>query len=185
MLNDFIRGVEKYGVPSRVRADKGGEFVHINSLMEEINGPNRGSFMAGKSVHNIRIERLWRDVFAKVLEKFYNIFNLMEDRKILDVNNYTHMACLHHVYGKRIQAALALWMAAHNNHPIRTEKSHTPTQLWNSACMKYCDTTHTAMETLFRRNPNEYNSILSRYKDFNALVEPDSIVHVLQQRPFV
>jgi len=179
MLKDFIGAIEKYGIPSRVRADKGGEFAHINSLMEEINGDNRGSFLKGKSVHNVRIERLWRDVFTKIMEKFYNIFNLMEDKNILDINNETHMACLHHVFGKRIQALLSIWMSAHNNHPIRTEKSSTPTQLWYCASMKQSNTSHTAMTNLFCRDPNDYAPILDQYKNHDALVEPDSIVHVL------
>jgi len=179
MLSDFLSGINQYGIPSRVRADKGSEFVHINKLMEEINGVDRGSFITGKSVHNIRIERLWRDVFIKVLEKFYNLFTLMEGWHILDINNEIHLACLHHVYGRRIQKSLTFWKEAHNIHAVRSEGSQTPKQMWFNASLINSNRSLTAMNNIFRRDPEDYNNIIQKYRSTKSLTEPDSIKVVL------
>ena len=40
--------------------------------------------LTGKSTHNQRIERLWRDVFESALALYYEIFTFMEDSAILD-----------------------------------------------------------------------------------------------------
>lgn len=55
----FINGTEHFGVPSRVRCDRGRENVAVSDFMIFVRGPDRGSCIAGRSVHNQRIERFW------------------------------------------------------------------------------------------------------------------------------
>lgn len=65
MLAAFKRGVLDFGLPSKVRSDKGGENVLVCAFMmaHPLRGENSNPFITGRSVHNQRIERLWRDVY--------------------------------------------------------------------------------------------------------------------------
>ena len=108
-VNCFLKGVEEYGLLSRVRSDKGLENVLVADFMVEKMGSNRGSMITGKSNHNQRIERLWRDVYESVLSLLYQIFYFMEDAGILNLMNEDHISALHYVYLPRINENLKIW----------------------------------------------------------------------------
>lgn len=139
VLNVFLHAAQQYGVPLRLRGDHGIENVQVAAWMEEHVGQFRGSYIWGRlaatghsnttftdltvisyrSVHNVRIERLWVDIGVQVTSTWSDHFTRLEFRHGLDINNRTHIWLLHYLFLPSINAQLDFFAAAWNQHRIQ------------------------------------------------------------------
>ena len=132
VLNLLREGTQTYGIPSRARCDYGREILLVDQFMLEQRGVDRGSIITGSSVHNCRVERMHRDVYAGVLCFYTQLFHEVENNGILDPLNDLHPNCLHHIYLPRIKRSLEEFVGQMNNRPVSREHNNSPVQLWTS-----------------------------------------------------
>ncbi|KAF3841708.1 hypothetical protein F7725_023659 [Dissostichus mawsoni] len=129
VLRSFLEAANVYGVPSRVRSDKGGENVDVARYMVA-NRERTGihTLLAGVSIIkgtlNFKIERLWRDVYVGVLDLFYTI------EKAFSILTEVHVYALHWCFVPHIQKHLQFFQQGWNCHRLSTEGNRSPLQLW-------------------------------------------------------
>lgn len=136
MYNSFLEAVRQYGLPSRIRCDQGGENIVVARYMLEQRGEERRSVLVGSSVHNQRIERLWRDSHRCVTSLYYRLFYYLEYNDLLNPINEGHLFAIHYIFLPRINKSLQQFQAGWNNHGLRTESGSTPNQLFTRGVLR-------------------------------------------------
>ena len=126
----FQEGVAQYGLPDHVRSDHGGENVAVWRFMISNHNLDYSCVISGSSVHNERIERLWRDVHRCIVCRWADTFRDMESNGLLDPLNEVDLYCLHYVYKPRINKCVAEFKESWNNHSLSSEGSMSPYQLF-------------------------------------------------------
>ena len=129
VLEAFLEGISVFGLPEHVRSDHGGENIRVWEYMLSLsNKPS--SVITGSSVHNERIERMWRDVTRCVSSSFIAMFSALEADGLLDPMNEVDVFCLHYVVIPQINKSLSDFQGSWNSHPLSTEANRTPMQLY-------------------------------------------------------
>jgi len=87
-------------------------------------GVERGCHIAGASIHNQRIKRMWHDVFRCVCHHFYRIFYCLEDAAFLDPLDERDLFLFPRINFQLQQFSESM------GHPLRTEGNRTPLSTW-------------------------------------------------------
>ncbi|KAG2103744.1 uncharacterized protein F5147DRAFT_746672 [Suillus discolor] len=86
--------------------------------METQRGLGRGSHIWGRSVHNVRIERLWCDLSSGFGGKWKYFFQDLEQHDRLDPDIKSHIWLLHYLFLDAINEDAMEWAESWNNHVI-------------------------------------------------------------------
>ena len=177
VYNYFLQAVRLHGLPSRLRCDQGCENRLVAQHMLEHRGTGQGSVISGSSIHNQRIERLWRDLHDSVTKLFYRLFYYLEQMDLLDRNNDMHIYALHYVFIPRVNHALKVFKEGWNNHGIRTAHNQSPNQLFVAGVLQLHRSSLTALDFLDVVDENyrvEENGLTAHEEDEGGVIIPET-----------
>lgn len=142
-LSVFFDGVREFGVPRRVRGDRGGENVEISVWMVMRRGPNRGSFLWGpcvslpvklslfllnffvaRSTTNSRAERIWGETGSHFCRPWRAFFLRLERLHKLLRGDGRHLWLIHKLFLPMINNDCDGFRVEWNHHPITGPKTH-------------------------------------------------------------
>ena len=85
-----------------------------------------------RSVHNIRIERLWVNITAQIGASWAEAFRDLEVTHGLDINNTHHIWLLHHLFLQSLNQQLAFFAESWNQHQmqIRDGPNRSPADMF-------------------------------------------------------
>lgn len=152
-LDGFLQATQEYGVPSRVRCDHGVENLDVAVFMNVYRGHNRGSCLTGRSVHNQRIERFWRDLYLGCTNVHKQLFQHLEDEGILHPDSSVELWCLQYVYLPRLNRDLKRFADGWNQHRLSTCGGKTPIQLYVHGMVHNRGQGQTGVEDIFIEPP--------------------------------
>ena len=141
VLQYFREGVSNFGLPENVRSDHGGENVGVWRYMIATHNNDYSHVITGSSVHNERIERMWRDVHRCVASIFSETLRDLEGAGLLDPLNEVDLYCAHYICLPRINQALVEFQGSWNNHALSSEGNKTPYQLFTDG-LEHMERTH-------------------------------------------
>ncbi len=158
-MGAFQDAVLLFARPSRIRTDYGGENVQVGRHMESVRGENHHAWLRGSSVHNQRIERLWRDMRHGFTQFWRDFFANLERQRILDVLNDSNLTALHHVFLPVMNRMLDEFVATWNHHKLRTKGQRTPYQLYVGGMLERYGSQYTAIREVLNTtviDPNTF-----------------------------
>ena len=90
-----------------------------------------------------------------VTQLYYRLFYFLEEKGVLDPMNELHSFALHHVFLGRINKSLTAFKDGWNMHGLRTERNHTPVQLFQAGALQLKNSGLEAMD-LFDAVEDDY-----------------------------
>ncbi|KAF8124442.1 hypothetical protein EV363DRAFT_1178019 [Boletus edulis] len=91
-------------------------------------GPNRSSFLWGRSTRNSRIERLWVDLGAQFVRCWRAFFIRLEDLHMLDSSDARHLWLLHFLFLDQLNIDCEQFQNDWNHHSV-SKRGHDQSPL--------------------------------------------------------